>query len=200
MSELPEKHPWLHDQFEKGLQPVRRSDRYWAGLWTDLVIEQALMRSLKSRGGLSRGRGMSEAVRLLWVHSSHKCAEIHEAMTNINNIKHQTSEQHVELRPSRKLRDHKDLLIILQWLLSYHPFMPADPNLRSLHSGVSSIDGCDDVNCDNVEVIRETIQQKLDGKTFSEAKFKKADYVKTMVNLQKGITIAEEVIHIDPSI
>jgi hypothetical protein len=110
MSELPEKHPWLHDQFEKGFDTVRRSDRYWAGLWTDLVIEQVLMRSLKSRGGLSRERGMSEAVRLLWVHSSHKCAEIHEAMTNINNIKHQTSEQHVELRPSRKLRDHKDLL------------------------------------------------------------------------------------------
>ena len=73
MNELPEKHPWLHTQFEKGLHTVRRSDRYWAGLWTDLVIEQALMRAVKSRGGLTRGRGIPEAVRLLWVHSSQMC-------------------------------------------------------------------------------------------------------------------------------
>lgn len=49
--------------------------------------------------------------------------------------------------------------------------MPADPNLRSHHSGLTSVDGSDDVNCDNVEVIDKSIQQKLDGKTFSEAKF-----------------------------
>ena len=37
MNELPEKPPWLHTQLEKGLHTVRRSDRYWAGLWTDIV-------------------------------------------------------------------------------------------------------------------------------------------------------------------
>ena len=47
-----------------------------------------------------------------------------------------------------------------------------------------TIDGSDDVNCDNVEVIGESIQRKLYGKAFSEAKFTKADYVKTIVNLQ----------------
>ena len=32
---------------------VRRSDRLWAGLSTDLVIEQVLMRSMKTSGGLT---------------------------------------------------------------------------------------------------------------------------------------------------
>ena len=60
MRQLPETHLWLHEQFEQhGFHTVRRSDRYWSGLWTDLVIEQVLMRSLKSRGGLTRGRGMT---------------------------------------------------------------------------------------------------------------------------------------------
>ena len=56
---------------------VRRSDRNWAGLWTDLTIEQVLMKSIKSRGGLARGRGMSEETRLLWIRSMHQCASIH---------------------------------------------------------------------------------------------------------------------------
>lgn len=39
---------------------VRKSDRYWASLSTDLVIEQVLMRSLKNTGGLTRGSGLTE--------------------------------------------------------------------------------------------------------------------------------------------
>ena len=54
---------WLHQRFVEGYHSVRRSERLWAGLWTDIVIEQVLMRSLKSRGGLTRGRGMTESVR-----------------------------------------------------------------------------------------------------------------------------------------
>ena len=60
---LSEKHPWLHEQFENGKHEVRRSQRYWAGLWSDLVIEQTLMRSVKSMGGLTRGRGLQEGTR-----------------------------------------------------------------------------------------------------------------------------------------
>ena len=48
-----------------GSHSVRRSDRYWADLSTDLAIEQVLMHSLKSRGGLTHGRdfhGMSDCL------------------------------------------------------------------------------------------------------------------------------------------
>jgi len=46
-----------------GYQSVRRSDRFLAGLSLDLVIEQTMMRAVKSRGGLTRRRGMHETVR-----------------------------------------------------------------------------------------------------------------------------------------
>ena len=60
MLKLPEDHPWLYDQLAvKKLFTVRRSDRKWAGLWTDFSIEQILMKSLKNRGGLTRGRGIT---------------------------------------------------------------------------------------------------------------------------------------------
>ena len=53
----------VHDLFQAGYHVVRRSDRYWGALSTDLVIEQVLMRSVKRQGGLTRGRGMNDIQR-----------------------------------------------------------------------------------------------------------------------------------------
>ena len=53
MSQLEEQHPDIYQQFQEGLHVVRRSDRLWAGLSTDLLIEQVLMRSMKTSGGLT---------------------------------------------------------------------------------------------------------------------------------------------------
>ena len=59
-------YPWVYENFAiHGYHTVRRSDKYWSGLWTDLITEQVMMRSLKTSGGLTRGRGISESVRQL---------------------------------------------------------------------------------------------------------------------------------------
>ena len=74
MANLKEEHPDVHQCFEDGLHVIRRSDRLWAGLSSDLIIEQVLMRSMKTSGGLTRGRGMAEQQRLLWLLSKPACA------------------------------------------------------------------------------------------------------------------------------
>ena len=60
MCKLEEEHPDVFLAFKNGLQVVRRSERFWAGLSSDLIIEQVLMQSVKTTGGLTRGRGFSE--------------------------------------------------------------------------------------------------------------------------------------------
>ena len=123
MQDLPREHPWLHQCFiNEGFHTVRRSNRFWAGLWTDLVIEQVMMRSIKSRGGLTRGRGLTDSVRHQWIYSMHKCAGIHDAMTTMTKLKSSTSEQHVDLGASRCNRDFKDLKKIQGWFNSHEPF------------------------------------------------------------------------------
>jgi hypothetical protein len=88
MLELDTKFPWVYECFAvHGYHTVRRNDRYWAGLWTDLIIEQVMMRSLKSRGGLTRGRGVTESVRVMWINSMHRCAGVHDAMTTVTGLK-----------------------------------------------------------------------------------------------------------------
>ena len=47
-------------KFFEEYHTVRRSEREWAGLWTDIVIEQVQIMYLKSGGGLTRGRGMTK--------------------------------------------------------------------------------------------------------------------------------------------
>ena len=76
MSNLRDDHPAVYRDFVSGLHVVRRSDRLWPGLSTDLVIEQVLMRSLETSGGLTRGRGFTEQQRLIWLLSMPACAEI----------------------------------------------------------------------------------------------------------------------------
>ena len=60
MSKLKDTNPKVHEMFLNGHHVARRNDSYWAGLSTDLVIEQELMITLKATGGMTRGRGMSE--------------------------------------------------------------------------------------------------------------------------------------------
>ena len=65
MSQIHVTNPGLHKYFINGLHVISRSDRFWAGLSPDLVIEQVLMHSLKTSVGLTRGRGMSERQRAI---------------------------------------------------------------------------------------------------------------------------------------
>ena len=55
MSNLQYDHPDVYQHFQDGLHVIRHSDRYWAGLSSDLVIEQVLMRSMKTNGDLTQG-------------------------------------------------------------------------------------------------------------------------------------------------
>ena len=51
MVTLESDNPAVFQKFVNGFHVIRGSDQYWADLGSDLVIEQTLMRSLKSTGG-----------------------------------------------------------------------------------------------------------------------------------------------------
>ena len=200
MNELPTDHPWLYHCFiEQGFHTVRRSSRYWAGLWTDLTIEQVMMRSIKSRGGLTRGRGMTESVRLQWICSMHKCAGIHNAMTTITNSEHQTSEQHVDLGVSRSNRDFRDLNKIQGWFDHHEPFNLNEHKLRSLSSGLTATEG-DGINCHKTEEIGRKLQKHLDNISVLEASIKRSEQIKSLDHLYPGIKVDKEKVHINPTL
>lgn len=101
MLQLSVTYPEAHNIFSNGDFIVRRSDRYWGGIACDLTIEQTLMRSIKSQGGMTRGRGMDEKQRLIWVQSMPECIEINNAMQHLTDQHYETSEQHKDCGVSR---------------------------------------------------------------------------------------------------
>ena len=84
MHTLHETHHEASRHFDQGLHVVARSDRFWAGLSPDLVIEQVLMKGMKTSGGLTRGRGMTETQRLVWLMANSVCAEVNNAMQQLS--------------------------------------------------------------------------------------------------------------------
>lgn len=137
MAKLPEQHPEVHQHFQEGLHAIRRSDRCWSGLSPDLVIEQCLMRSLKTTGGLTRGRGFSETQRLLWVLAMPACAEINNSMQQLTNVKYSTSPQYKEATDARVARVAKDTHEVLFYLSQRSPFT-AETSLRNIATGVTA--------------------------------------------------------------
>ena len=103
----------------RGYITVRRTDKIWAGIWTDMTTEQVLMRAMKPSRGLTRGRDMTESVMSRWVLGVSGYSEITQRVETFT-----TGEQHVELRMSRKLRDNREVDTLLQWLSVHSPIPP----------------------------------------------------------------------------
>ena len=198
MRELKTKYPFVYQCFkEKGYHTVRRSDKYWAGLWTDLTIEQVLMRSTKSRGGITRGRGISESVRLVWLGSMHRRAGVHDAMASLTKLNWVSSEQHVELATSRRQRDMKDMNSFTSWLESHNPFDTTSKELRSISSGLTASED-DSINCDDAENVGRKLQEKLDGACFENVSMKRSEKIRSLTHLRDTVKVQNEKIMFDP--
>ena len=86
MNDLETSHREMYNNFNDGLHVVRRSDCYLAGLSTDLVTEQVLMRSIRTTGGLTREHGMAEIQCLEWLLFMPVYSEINNAMHDFTHV------------------------------------------------------------------------------------------------------------------
>ena len=165
---------WLYQQFIDGKHAVRRSSRYWSSLWSDLVIEQTLTRSLKSSGGLWRGQEFEDNVRHLWVNSISYTAAAHESMISLSGANTGSSDQNKEMRFARRICGFDDCNKIYNWFVTRNPFN-IDDDLGSLSTRVTAVHGKDAVNCDETDFIRSKIQENLDKVNFTDAHIYKKD-------------------------
>jgi len=199
LCDLEERHEWLYSMFnDNGYHTVRRSDRTWAGLSTDLVIEQVMMKSLKSRGGLTHGRGMTESVRLQWVHSMHKCADVYAAVVTLTGLADSDNTGHVELGKSRSSRDSQDLLKLIAWFAGNSPYHLTDERLCSLGTGLVASE-TDKIDCDAADEVGGRIMTKMDNVPVSDVSIRKSDQVRTLAVLEKNVNVGKTKLVIDSS-
>ena len=195
MSKLEHEQPAIFRQFEDGLHVMRRSDRLCAGLSTDFVIEQVLMKSMKSCGGLTRGRGMTELQRATWLLSMPSCAEVNSAMQEVTGTSFTTSEQHKESMPARIERDHKDIEELKSYLHNWNPFT-SDPSLRNITSGVTADLS---VNVDKANDVGLKILQKMEGANVAQYTFRRNEQAVTL-GAKHGIKVDGENVQVAPEL
>ena len=107
------------------------------------------MRSMKSTGGLTRGRGMGEAQRTRWLLAMPACADINSAVQELTDTMFVTSEQHKDATNARQARDNKDSFALIGFLQDRNPFSP-DPSLRNIVTGVVAEDRVNDTDAKKV--------------------------------------------------
>ena len=101
------------------------------------------------------------------------------------------SEEHINLGPSRPTQDDTDWKRFKDWLATINLFTFEDSNLYSLFTEFISIAGEDEINCDDSEKIGAIIQAGMDGKSFTQVRFKRNDQAKPLDWCQNTVTINE---------
>lgn len=193
VNKLKTEHPVVYQQFVAGNHTVRQTETNWSAVWTDLSIEQILMKSLKGRGGVI-GKGMSENVLNVWTKTMHRCAEISDAMDELI-LNPESNDKHKELLPGRIKRDDIDFSKIQAWFIEHNPFTCGD-KLVCLDSGL--VDENNLVSCDRAEEKGASIHQSLTGNTYASCSIKRNTKMINLQSLYSSVVIDKDVITIDP--
>ena len=135
-----------------------------------------LIRSLKTSGGLTRGRGMAEAQRTMWLLSMPAYAEISQGMKEFSNTTYLTSEQHKDSTKARISIDNCDMKALAQFLEARNPF-DGDQSLHCISSGVVADET---VNVDTAKDIGESHLKSMENKCVEDFTFKKKSQAVTL--------------------
>lgn len=184
-----------YDRFVlKGFFTVRRSEKFWSGIWSDMTIEQTLMRSMKTVGGVSRGRGITDSVLVKWISSMPAIVEVSLQIEQFCGVTFVTTEQHVDARLSRIRRDDSDVLKFVDWFSSHDPF-PIGESIMSISTGVI---GDEKINCHQAyEIGMESIANII-GSNFKEIKFKRKNRVTPLKCTYSKVRIHDEDVPVNP--
>lgn len=142
-----------------GYFTIRRSEKFWSGIWSNMSIEQVLMRSMKSYGGLTRGRGVSDSVLARCTLGMLCLQSICEQIELFADARSETSEQHVDMRPTRVVRDNMDIGKLREWFTEHPPFL----NIQAIVSLSTGITGHGEVNCHLAREIGISCMKKVVG-------------------------------------
>ncbi|KAJ8878928.1 hypothetical protein PR048_019531 [Dryococelus australis] len=107
---------------------MRRTDRFWTGVWSDLTIEHTFMRSMKPDG-------VPDSVVSKWLLGLTATYDICMSFEEFCGVNFSSSEQHEDFRESRKAKDSTDIAKVSLWFESRSPF-PVTDEIMSVATGV----------------------------------------------------------------
>ncbi|XP_070180366.1 uncharacterized protein [Littorina saxatilis] len=178
MLQLKETHKDVYQSFQAGHHVV-------------------LMRSLKTTGGLTRGRGMTEAQRTTWLLAMPACADVNRAMQDFTGTTYETSEQHRDMRAASQEKDQADITQMVCFLDTRDPF----ENTTDLKNIVTGVVAGPSTNTHQAVSVGTRIMDKMAGQTIKDFGFKRSDQAVTMIAASKNaLKINDDVVSVDPQL
>ena len=127
------------------------------------------MHSIKTNGGLTRGRGVFE---VLWTLNLNYTSSVHCAMMELTSMVVNTYNQLVDITEPRQKQDSTGYDNFKMQLKEINPFEFIDANLHSLSSGLVPLAEKYQVNCDDAEQLGAKIHQQLQETSLANANIK----------------------------
>lgn len=169
----------------EGYFTIRRTDSFWAGVWSDMTVEQTLMQSMKSSGGLTRGRGITDSVLSKWILGTTATLNVCTSLEEFAGMFFATADQHVDFQESRIQRNTRDTKKISDWF-SNHPPFPVLENIMSLATGLI---GGTTINCYKAIEVGNIAMKRMIENNFFEVKLSRKDKVLSLATLNSAAKI-----------
>ena len=184
--QLRDNSPRGYEAFKKGYHVIRRSDRYCAGLSTDLVIKQVLMSSVKQ---LVEWLAEKECLNTSVLNGCFQCLIVQRWTPLCKHF--------VELISI--LAHNIKILVNQEWReitkAHRHPFCEGTL-LWNIEIGITSVYS---VNAYKAVEIGSNILQAMIGKNIFDYSFKKSSQAVTPTTTQT-VTLDGETVHVDPQL
>lgn len=186
--------PIEYENFTKnGFFTARRSNVFYAGIFSDQTIEQTLMRAMSVEGGPFK-RGATESVVFKWIKGILYTKDIFEGLEKFCEIEFHKSHPHVDSRDARIEKDKKDVLALLKFLVDHNPF----EDISDLRNIVTGLIGTEEINCYDALNVGIQAMKTLDGVNFNDIKQSKENKIISLLGVNSKLKIGEKTIAIDP--
>lgn len=197
MIELKEKMQSFPEEFQLFTEQQhftgRRGNKFYTGTWTDMLIEQCLMRSIHVIGGIAHGRGSTPSVTSTWIQSLPATTEVCNSLEEFVGVQAESSEQHKDLRLSSIKLDDEHPNKFIQWLEDHPPFSEVDA-IMSIATGVT---GGLKTNCYDAYNIGMNGIQRIINNNFGTVSLTKEHKVKSLTSESLTVKIQGQKLVID---
>ena len=149
---------------------------------------------MKTTGGLTRGRRITDSTLAQWVGAVPLCIPICEALEELSGMHCETSDQHslhkdhAELGQTRQTQAAADRNRLFEWLKSHNPFKYSD-KLVSIFTGVEADSR---INCDNAVTIGSEQHTQMIGQNFADLKLQKKKRVQPLSAMRSTVKVRNE--------
>ena len=155
------------------------------------------MRLLKTRGGFKHGRSITPAVQAKAIYSLREGIPLCNALEKFCDIETQSSDQHIDMRPTSAKRDREHMLKFKGYISQHSPFAYDGPNSDKLVCISNGVVGHPSANADKAFEIGEQSAIAISGCSFADVKLKRNDKITSIGSAVNSVKVRDKEIEVD---